>query len=61
MEEEAPMADRSGRILAIDSWCNPFTELGIRSIFTENPEVAFMMGDQCCLLYTSFPMLPRLV
>lgn len=33
-------------IRAIDSWCNPFTELGIKTIFTENPEVAFMMGDQ---------------
>ena len=33
-------------IPAIDAWCNPFTELGIKAIFTENPEVAFMMGDQ---------------
>src|ERR1700759_1348007 len=33
-------------IPAIDAWCNPFTELGIKTIFTENPEVAFMMGDQ---------------
>ena len=33
-------------IRAIDSWCNPFTELGIKTVFTENPEVAFMMGDQ---------------
>ena len=33
-------------IPAIDAWCNPFTELGIRSIFTENPEVAQVMGDQ---------------
>jgi predicted TIM-barrel fold metal-dependent hydrolase len=40
------MSERNGRVPAIDSWCNPFTELGIRTIFTENPEVAFMMGDQ---------------
>src|SRR5579871_3330828 len=40
------MSDRNGGVAAIDSWCNPFTELGIRSIFTENPEVAFMMGEQ---------------
>jgi predicted TIM-barrel fold metal-dependent hydrolase len=33
-------------IRAIDSWCNPFTEFGIRTIFTENPEVAQVMGDQ---------------
>ncbi len=31
---------------AIDSWCNLFTELGIKTVFTENPEVSFMMGDQ---------------
>ena len=42
---------RGGRMIndnipAIDAWCNPFTELGIKTIFTENPEVAFMMGDQ---------------
>jgi predicted TIM-barrel fold metal-dependent hydrolase len=33
-------------IPAIDAWCNPFTELGIRSIFIDNPEVAQVMGDQ---------------
>ncbi len=33
-------------IPAIDAWCNPFTDLGIRTIFTENPEVAQVMGDQ---------------
>lgn len=31
---------------AIDAWCNFFTEEGIRIVFTENPEVSFMMGDQ---------------
>ena len=31
---------------AIDAWCNLFTEEGIRIVFTENPEVSFMMGDQ---------------
>lgn len=31
---------------AIDVWCNFFTEEGIRIVFTENPEVSFMMGDQ---------------
>jgi predicted TIM-barrel fold metal-dependent hydrolase len=31
---------------AIDAWCNPFTDLGIRQIFTENPEVMQVMGDQ---------------
>ena len=31
---------------AIDAWCNFFTPEGIRIVFTENPEVAFMMGDQ---------------
>ena len=31
---------------AIDAWCNFFTDEGIRIVFTENPEVAFMMGDQ---------------
>ena len=36
----------NNNIPAIDAWCNPFTELGIKTIFTENPEVAFMMGDQ---------------
>jgi predicted TIM-barrel fold metal-dependent hydrolase len=33
-------------IPAIDVWCNPFSELGIRAIFVDNPEVSFMMGDQ---------------
>ena len=33
-------------IAAIDAWCNPFTELGIRQIFIDNPEVAQVMGDQ---------------
>lgn len=31
---------------AIDVWCNFFTDEGIRIVFTENPEVSFMMGDQ---------------
>lgn len=31
---------------AIDAWCNFFTDEGIRIVFTENPEVSFMMGDQ---------------
>jgi uncharacterized protein len=31
---------------AIDVWCNLFTDEGIRKVFTENPEVAFSMGDQ---------------
>lgn len=31
---------------AIDAWCNFFTDEGIRIVFTENAEVAFMMGDQ---------------
>jgi len=40
------MSEFNGGVPAIDSWCNPFTELVIRSIFTENPEVSFMMGEQ---------------
>jgi predicted TIM-barrel fold metal-dependent hydrolase len=40
------MNENNGGVQPIDSWCNPFTELGIRSIFTENPEVSFMMGEQ---------------
>jgi len=31
---------------AIDVWCNFFTDEGIRIVFTENPEVSFMMGEQ---------------
>ena len=31
---------------AIDVWCNLFTDEGIRKVFTENPEVAFSMGEQ---------------
>lgn len=31
---------------AIDVWCNLFTDEGIRIVFTENPEVSFMMGEQ---------------
>jgi predicted TIM-barrel fold metal-dependent hydrolase len=31
---------------AIDAWCNFFTDEGIRIVFTGNPEVSFMMGDQ---------------
>ena len=31
---------------AIDVWCNFFTDEGIRIVFTENPEVSFMMGTQ---------------
>ena len=33
-------------IPAIDAWANPFTELGIKTIFLENEEVAFSMGEQ---------------
>lgn len=31
---------------AIDVWCNLFTDEGIRTVFTGNPEVSFSMGDQ---------------
>ncbi len=34
------------RIRAIDAWCNPFDERGIREIFLDNEEVYFMMGEQ---------------
>lgn len=33
-------------IPAIDAWCNPFDERGIREIFLDNEEVFFMMGEQ---------------
>jgi predicted TIM-barrel fold metal-dependent hydrolase len=33
-------------IWAIDAWCNPFDERGIREIFLDNEEVFFMMGEQ---------------
>ena len=33
-------------IPAIDAWCNPFDERGIRTIFIDNEEVYFMMGEQ---------------
>jgi len=33
-------------IWAIDAWCNPFDEKGIRAIFIDNEEVFFMMGEQ---------------
>jgi len=33
-------------IWAIDAWCNPFDERGIREIFIDNEEVYFMMGEQ---------------
>jgi len=33
-------------IPAIDAWCNPFDERGIREIFVDNEEVFFMMGEQ---------------
>jgi predicted TIM-barrel fold metal-dependent hydrolase len=33
-------------IPAIDAWCNPFDERGIREIFLDNDEVYFMMGEQ---------------
>lgn len=45
-----PLAGPDGRfplpIPAIDAWTNPFTELGIKTIFIENEEVAFSMGEQ---------------
>lgn len=31
---------------AIDVWCNLFTDEGIRTVFTGNPEVWFSMGQQ---------------
>jgi uncharacterized protein len=30
---------------AIDVWCNLFTDEGIKKVFTENPEVAYSMGE----------------
>jgi len=33
-------------IPAIDVWCNPFDERGIREIFLKNEEVYFMMGER---------------
>lgn len=33
-------------LTAIDAWCNPITELGIKTIFLENEEVRFSMGEQ---------------
>ena len=33
-------------IPAIDAWCNPFDERGIREIFLDNEEVFFTMGEQ---------------
>ena len=30
------------QIAAIDAWCNPFDERGIRTIFIDNEEVYFM-------------------
>jgi uncharacterized protein len=33
-------------IPAIDAWCNPFDERGIREIFLDNEEVYFMMGER---------------
>lgn len=33
-------------IPAIDVWCNPFDERGIREIFIDNEEVYFMMGER---------------
>ena len=33
-------------IPAIDAWCNPFDERGIKTIFLDNEEVYFMMGEQ---------------
>jgi uncharacterized protein len=33
-------------IPAIDAWCNPFDERGIKTIFIDNEEVYFMMGEQ---------------
>ena len=43
---------------AIDAWCNPFDERGIREIFLDNEEVYFMMGEQWGRTHHMVPCTP---
>jgi predicted TIM-barrel fold metal-dependent hydrolase len=45
-------------IPAIDVWCNPFDERGIREIFLDNEEVYFMMGERWGRAHHMVPRTP---
>jgi predicted TIM-barrel fold metal-dependent hydrolase len=45
-------------IPAIDAWCNPFDERGIREIFLDNEEVYFTMGEKWGRAHQMVPYTP---